>query len=119
MPTTSLTQLDVWKKARLITLSIYRITEFFPRHQLYSLTAQMQRAAISIGTNIAEGYGRRAPRDKAHFYTVSKGSAEELLHCLIVSGDLGYFKGDPALFQTLDEVGGMLRRLIQKTLTGC
>src|SRR5205823_3298476 len=112
MATTSFTQLDVWKKAHQVTLAIYKLTEQFPRHQLFSLTAQMQRAALSIGANIAEGYGRRAPKDKAHFYTISKGSAEELQHYLLVSKDLGYWGGDQGILQTLDEVGAMLRRLI-------
>lgn len=116
MPTTSFTQLDVWKKTVLLTLGIYRITEYFPKHQLYSLTAQMQRAVLSIGANIAEGYGRRTPRDKAHFYTISKGSGEELLHYLIVSELLGYFEGDAELTQLTNDCCGMLRRLTERTL---
>jgi four helix bundle protein len=82
MTTTSFTQLEVWQKMRLLTRTIYRLTEYFPRHQQFTLTSQMQRAVLSIGANIAEGYGRRSPRDKAHFYTVSKGSSEELQHYL-------------------------------------
>ena len=116
MPTTSFTQLEVWKKARILTRTVYRLTEYFPRHQQFTLTAQMQRAVLSIGANIAEGYGRRTPKDKAYFYTVSKGSAEELQHYLIISEDLGYSRGDPEMMQDLDEVGGMLRRLTQRTL---
>lgn len=117
MPTTPFTELDVWKKTRLLTMDIYRITEYFPRHQMYGLTAQMQRAVLSIGANIAEGYGRRSPKDKARFYTISKGSGEELLHYLFVSEDLGYRKGDPELVQSVNDVCGMLRRLADRTLT--
>lgn len=116
MPTTSFTQMEVWKRARILTRAIYRLTEYFPRHQQFTLTSQMQRAVLSIGANIAEGYGRRTPKDKAHFYTVSKGSTEELQHYLIVSEDLGYSRGDPALLESLEEIGGMLRRLTQRTL---
>ena len=117
MPTTSFTQLEVWQKARLLTKAVYKLTERFPRHQLFSLTAQTQRAALSIGANIAEGYGRRAPRDKAHFYTISKGSGDELLHYLFVSEDLGYHNGVPELVQLLNSVCAMLVKLTQKTLT--
>ena len=107
----------MWQKARVATLSTYELTERFPRHQLFSLTSQMQRAALSLGANIAEGYGRWAPRDKARFYNMSKSSGDELLHYLIISQDLGYHAGDPALMKTVEEVFAMLRRLIHKTLT--
>lgn len=116
MPTTSFMQLDVWKKTRQVTREIYRLTEYFPRHQMFSLSSQMQRAVLSIGANIAEGYGRRMPRDKAHYYTISKGSGEELLHYLVVSEDLGYHKGDPLLWRSVNEICGMLRRLADRTL---
>ena len=116
MATTSFTQLDVWQKARLATLAAYKLTERFPKHQLFSLTAQTQRAALSIGANIAEGYGRRGRRDKAHFYTMSKSSGDELLHYLYISQDLGYHQGAPELMKTLGDVSAMLVRLTQKTL---
>lgn len=118
MGTYTFKQLDVWQKTRQVTIAVYRATAAFPRHQLFSLTAQMQRAALSIGANIAEGYGRRTPKDKAHFYTVARGSADELEHYLVIAKDLGYWKEDTALLGLLDDVAGMLRRLIQKTLTG-
>ena len=116
MGTTSFTQLDVYKKTITLTQDVYRITAYFPRDQVYVLSAQMQRAALSIGANIAEGYGRRTPKDKAHFYTISKGSGEELLHYLVVSEVLGYFKGSPEVTQRANDVCGMLRRLADRTL---
>ena len=116
MGTTSFTQLDVYRKTITLTQDIYRITEYFPRDQVYVLSAQMQRAALSIGAKIAEGYGRRTPKDKAHFYTVSKGSGEELLHYLVVSEVLGYFKGSAEVTQRANDVCGMLRRLADRTL---
>jgi four helix bundle protein len=116
MGTTSFTQLDVYKKTISLTRDVWRITEYFPRQQDYVLTAQMQRAVLSIGANIAEGYGRRSARDKAHFYTISKGSGEELLHYLIVSEILGYFRGDADMTQCVNDVCGMLRRLADRTL---
>jgi four helix bundle protein len=117
MPTTSFTQLEVWQKARQLTRDIYRLTERFPRHELFSLTAQTQRAVLSIGANIAEGYGRRTPRGKAHCYSMSKSSGDELLHYLIISEDLGYHKGEPGLVQMVNSICAMLVRLTQTTLT--
>ena len=118
MPTTSFTQLDVWRKAHEVIVTIYRMTERFPRHQLFSLTAQMQRASSSIPANIAEGYGRRGPRAKANHYNIAAGSAEELRNYLLLSKELGYRTDDPALWKKLDEVCGMLRRLWARTLEG-
>jgi len=116
MGTISFTQLDVYRKTISLTKDIYRMTAYFPRDQVYVLTAQMQRAVLSIGANIAEGYARRTPRDKAHFYTISKGSGEELLHYLIASEVLGYSQGDPEVTQRVNDVCGMLRRLADRTL---
>ena len=116
MGITSFTQLDAWKKSRQVAQLIFSLTEKFPRDQQFTLTSQMQRAAMSIGSNIAEGFGRRAPKDKAHFYTISKGSAEELLHFLCIAKDRNYLRGDEEVWNLLDDVGAMLRRLIQRTL---
>jgi four helix bundle protein len=117
MPTTSFTQLEVWQKARQLTREIYKLTEKFPKHQLFSLTSQTQRAVLSIGSNIAEGYGRRAPRDKAHYYTMSKSSGDELNHFLFIAEDLGYAPRDPGIVELLNSVSAMLVRLTHKTLT--
>ncbi len=116
MPITSFTQLDVWKKAHQATLEIYRITRGFPDDERYGLSSQMRRASVSIGGNIAEGFGRMKPPDKARFYTISQGSAEELRYYLILAKDLDYLKNGTALSATLDDVCRMLRRLIQSTV---
>lgn len=76
----------------------------------------MRKAATSIPANIAEGYGRRAPRDKARFYTISTGSAEELKYFLILSRDLGYLREIDALYAKMEDVSRKLRRLIETTL---
>jgi four helix bundle protein len=86
------TQLEVWKKAHQNVLDVYRLTQGFPADERFLMVSQMRRAAISIPANIAEGYGRRAPRDKARCYTISQGSAEELAYLVILARDLGYAK---------------------------
>jgi len=72
---------------------------------------------LSIGANIAEGDGRRAPRDKAPYYTISKSSGDELNHYLFIAEDLGYAPRDPGILELLLSVSAMLVRLTQKTLT--
>jgi four helix bundle protein len=106
----------VWKQAHSAVLEVYRLTKGFPGDERFLMVSQMRRAAISIPANIAEGYGRRAPRDKAHFYTISQGSAEELAYLLILARDLDYVKDIETLSAVLNAVGAMLRRLINRTL---
>jgi four helix bundle protein len=64
----SFTDLIVWQKAHQLVLDIYKITEKFPKKETYSLTDQMRRAAVSVSSNIAEGFGRYTYKDKIHFY---------------------------------------------------
>lgn len=70
---------------------------------------------MSVPANIAEGYGRRRPADKARFYTIAEGSAEELKYCMILARDLGYLKDFEALWTALQDVSRMLRRLVECT----
>jgi four helix bundle protein len=112
------THLIVWQKAHAVRLAVFKATENFPAAQQYRLTGQMQTAAISVPGNIAEGYGRRHRKDKAHFYTIAKGSADELMDYLILSKDVGYWPGNEGVRKTLEEVCRMLSRLISTTLGG-
>ena len=70
--------LIVWQKSMDLVVLIYKLTESFPRSELFGLTSQMRRAVISIPSNIAEGSRRKTLKDKVHFYTLSFGSASEL-----------------------------------------
>lgn len=90
MSTQSFEQLVVWQKAHQYVLSIYRITKHFPKDEMFGLTNQMRRAAISITANIAEGYIRIGSKDKLRFYNISQGSLEETRNFIILSKDLGY-----------------------------
>lgn len=112
------TQLIVWQKAHEVRLEVSRVSDAFPPSQAYRLTAQMQTAALSIPGNIAEGFGRRHPKDKAKFYTIAKGSADELKDQLIFTRDKGYWRDNLAIQAKLEEVCRMLRSLIEKTLAG-
>ena len=114
--TTTFTQLDVWKKAHEAVLAVYILTRKFPADERFGLSIQMRRAASSIPANIAEGYGRRAAKDKARFYTIAAGSAEELKYFLILSKDLKYLQDVTALWRSVEDVCRMLRRLTDATL---
>ncbi len=109
------TQLEVWKRAHQAVLEIYRKVREFPSDERFILGSQVRRAAISVPANIAEGYSRRKSKDKAHFYTIARSSAEELRYYLILARDLGYLseefarKADAAW----DVVGAMLYGMIE------
>jgi four helix bundle protein len=105
--TRSFTDVAVWRKAHAWVLAVYRLTETFPRHELFGLTSQMRRAAVSIPANFAEGYKKRSPADKARFYNIAQGSIEECRYYLILAEDLEY--GDTrSLMAGLEEVSRML-----------
>jgi four helix bundle protein len=108
-------QLEVWKRAHGAALEVYRRTEAFPSRERFGLVAQMRSAAVSVPANIAEGSTRRRPRDKAHFYTIARSSADELPYYFILSTDLGFLQEDAArsLDGTMDEVCRMLYAMIE------
>jgi four helix bundle protein len=83
-------RLRVIDRTREVIRQTYALTREFPREELFALTAQMRRAALSIGLNIAEGCGRSGWRDKTRFFETSRSSAMELDFAIIVSGDLEY-----------------------------
>ncbi len=82
--------LTAWQQAHNLVLFIYKITDSFPKTELFALNTQMRRAAISITSNIAEGFGRSTSKDKRHFYTISKGSLLELDSQIAIANDLQY-----------------------------
>src|SRR3989344_5414560 len=89
-PTTSFTQLFAWQEGHVLVLSIYQIVKTFPRDELFALTSQMRRAAISITSNIAEGYSRKSYKEKIQFYYMSLGSLTELQNQLYIAKDIEY-----------------------------
>lgn len=71
-------QLEVWRKAHLLTLELYKMTQCFPKSELFGLTSQIRRAAASIGANLAEGCGRRGDAEFHRYITIATGSSDEL-----------------------------------------
>ena len=98
----------VWQRAHAFVLAVYKMTAAFPGREIYGLTSQMRRAAISIAANIAEGFAKRGKADKARFMNVAEGSLEESRYYLILSQDLGY-GSTGELMELLNEVGRLLK----------
>lgn len=112
----SFTDLKVWQLTYSVTMAVYDAIETIPAKE-FRLTDQMRRASLSIGLNIAEGFGRRSARDKAHFYTVSFGSADELKHALLVANGRKYLGSFESLYKDVESISKMLRALIDSLRT--
>ncbi|MBW4580518.1 MAG: four helix bundle protein [Tildeniella nuda ZEHNDER 1965/U140] len=109
-------ELKVWQKSHQTTLDVYRLTNCFPKDELYGLTSQARRASASIAANIAEGCGRGTDADFARFLQMAMGSASELEYHLLLACDLGFLDHlkHQALISEVTEVKRMLTALIQK-----
>jgi four helix bundle protein len=108
----SFKELIVWQKAYKLVLEIYKFTSTFPKDETYGLTQQIRRAAISIPSNIAEGYGRKHKTDYHRFLSMAYGSLLELETQYLLAKDLGYTKQSNTIEGLLKEVGGMLYRMM-------
>lgn len=84
------THLIAWQKNHCLVLEIYKLTNNFPREELFGIIQQLRRAVCSITANIAEGYGRYHHKDKIKFYIMARGSSAEVQNFLIVAKDLSY-----------------------------
>jgi four helix bundle protein len=109
-------ELKVWAKAHQLTLHVYTVTRDFPRQEVYGLTSQMRRAAVSIAANIAEGCGRRSDGELTRFLQIARGSASELEYHLLLAKDLGFLaeQEHTRIEATLVEVQRMLTGLVQR-----
>ena len=87
-------KLKVWEKAHELTLAIYKVTDKFPKQELYALTNQIQRAVVSIPANIAEGCGKNTDAEIARYLQIAMGSSSELEYLLLLAHDLSYIPDD-------------------------
>ena len=106
--------LVVWKKSMVLAKDIFDVTARFPQSETFGLVSQMRRCAVSIPSNIAEGYGRGTNKDLVHFLYVSLGSSNELETQLILSRDFEYLNEEESsmLIQLNEQVNKMLSSLI-------
>lgn len=103
-------ELTVWQEAKKLSIEIYKITEIFPKYELFGLTSQIRRASISIVSNIAEGVGRNTKKETAQFCYISRGSLFEVETQLLIALELNYL--EISQFNTLENQIIKCRQLI-------
>jgi four helix bundle protein len=106
-------ELHVWQEAMALTRDIYSATAHFPREELYALTNQMRRCAVSIPSNIAEGAARTSTKEFLQFLSIARGSLSELETQVILAGDFGYLNEKQPLLHRIDRAFGLLGGLIK------
>lgn len=108
-------ELKVWQRSYEVCLDIYRITRDFPKEEIYGLTSQMRRAAVSVPSNIAEGYGRKTTREYVQALYIAYGSNCELETQALLANDLSYMKTEDTkkIKQNIEDVERMLKALIK------
>lgn len=111
-------ELKVWNKSMDLTVEVYTLTQLLPKDELYGLTSQIRRAAVSIPSNIAEGAGRKSTRDYIHFLKIAYGSLNELETQLILCCKLHYLESSSIekAMQMSSEIGRMVNAMIQKLM---
>jgi four helix bundle protein len=109
-PAQKFEDLIVWQKSHQLTPLVYRLTGSFPKTELYGLTSQMRRAAVSVPANIAEGFKRRRNPDKARCMNIAQGSLGEVRYYFLLARDLGYVKDVER--PRIDEVARLLTAYI-------
>lgn len=107
--------LDIWKDSHALCLDIYKITNKFPKHELYNIISQLRRAALSVPTNIAEGYGRMYNKEFYKFLSQARGSIIEVEYLLLISKELGYINKEEHI--ALENRSQKIVKMISKFMT--
>jgi len=104
------TDLDAWKRSKQLGVAVYSQTKSFPATEVYSLTNQLRRAAVSVSSNVAEGFGRRSGADKIRFYNMAQTSVDEVRSQLYLALELEYL--DEQELNNLQSIAVEVRKLI-------
>ena len=106
--------LRVWQVAKLLVTEIYEITRNFPKHEIFGLAQQIQRAAVSVPSNIAEGHARGSRKEYTQFLIIARGSLAEVETQLEIAVDLGYIAQDSLteIIEKIDYLGRMMNKLL-------
>ena len=112
-------ELEVWKRGMSLVIELYRLTSYFPTSELYGITNQVRRSAVSVPANIAEGWGRESSKNYVQFLRTSRGSLFELETIITISNNLDYLSIDQytGIRREIEELGKMLNSIIQKINT--
>jgi len=111
----SFEELIIWQEARKFTNNIYKVTKKFPKEELYGLTSQMRRAAVSVMSNIAEGFDRRTTKEFISFLIIARASVSEVQNDLYISLDLNYINTED--FQTNYDYAKKIAKLTNGLIT--
>lgn len=106
----SFTDLNTWKEGHLLVLAIYKMAKLFPSDEKFGLINQIQRASVSITSNIAEGFSRNSNKEKVQFYYTALGSLTEVQNQLLISKDLAYI--DSSLFKEISQKTVIVSKLL-------
>ena len=104
--------LMAWQEAMGIVTKIYKLTASFPKAEIYGLTSQLRRAAVSIPSNIAEGAARTGSKEFLHFLSISRGSLSELETQILIAKNLGYIKNTDIVLPQVEKVFGLIGGLM-------
>ena len=104
--------LHVWQEAGVLVKDVYTVTKQFPREEIYALTSQMRRAAVSVPSNISEGAARTTKKEFLQFLSIARGSLSELETQVLLAGDLGYLDDNKLLLSRIERSFGLLGGLI-------
>lgn len=104
------TDLNAWKEAHSLYVAIHEASKLFPKDETFGLTSQVRRAALSVTSNIAEGFGRRSDVDKLHFYTMARGSLYEVQSQLLAARDTNIIKLEA--FARLNKQSQLAQRIL-------
>ena len=115
-PAKTFKDLLIWQKSHQFVLEVYKLTNRFPKEEIYGLTSQFRRAAVSIPSNIAEGFKKRGKSDKARFMNIAQGSLEESRYYLILTRDLEY-ADTSQLLSLVEELSKLLESYYSSILT--
>ncbi len=115
----SFKDLIVWQKAVELAVMTYKLSECFPDHEKFGMMSQMRRAAVSISSNIAEGFGRKTAKDKIRFYTMAQGSNDELQSLIYVALRIKYLSdGDvSSIAIEIDDIKSLLHGLMKSAVS--
>lgn len=97
----SFTDIRAWSLSKNLAVEVYKVTENFPKSEIFGITSQMRRCSVSVASNIAEGFGRFSNKYQEHFYIIASGSLYELKNQIIISNELGFI--DDSKFDKLIE----------------
>ena len=104
--------LIAWQQGIALVKDVYRLTKQFPESEKFGLSSQMQRAAVSVPANVAEGVGRNGPKDRIQFLAIARGSLTELETHVVIAQELGYSKDATELLALIDRVFALINGLM-------